>query len=123
MPPEILEKLTDFIQKYLPYADRDLLKKYLKEHSDYGTIDYAITEKQDIIGLVRYNMSEDGQTGFILDLVIHPDYRGQGIAKSFILKALKTFPKVKWLVFRRERKLRKEERKIALSEFLKHNNF
>ena len=123
MPPEILEKLTEFIQKYLPYSDKDLIKKYLKEHSDYGTIDYAINDKQEIIGLVRWNVSEDGEVGYILDLAIHPDYRGQGIAKSFIIKALKSFPKGKWLVYHRGRKNNKDEKKIPISEFLKHNNF
>lgn len=119
---KLLEKLTSFIQKYLPYKDRDLIKKYLVEHNAYHTLYYA-EDKGEIIGLVRFNLSEDGETGFILDLTIHPNYRGQGIAKSFILRALKSFPKGRWLVFKRGRKLRNEERKILISEFLKHENF
>jgi len=123
MEPKLLEKLTEFIQKYLPYTDRNLVKNYLNEHYKFHTIDYAITPQGEIIGLVRWNISDDGETGFILDLAIHPDYRGQGLGKHFILRALKTFPKGKWLVFQRGRKNRKEERKILISEFLKHNNF
>ncbi len=122
MNPELLEKLTEFIQTYLPYSDRDLIHKYLAEHSDYGTIDYAV-DKDKIIGLVRYNVSDDGETGFILDLAIHPDYRGHGLAKSFIIRALKNFPKGKWLVFKRGRKSRSDERKIPIEEIMKHNFF
>ena len=123
MEPKLLEKLTEFIQTYLPYTDRDLVKNYLNEHYKFHTIDYAINDKGDIIGLVRWNVSDDGEIGYILDLAIHPEYRGQGIAKSFIIKALKSFPKGKYLVFKRGRKNRNEERKIPIEEFLKHNNF
>lgn len=120
---KLLKQLTDFIQKYLPYSDRDLIQKYLAEHNAYHTIDYAIDENQEIIGLVRWNVSEDGEIGFILDLAIRPDYRNKGLGNHFIRRALKYFPKGKWLVFKRGRKIRSEERKILISEFLKHNNF
>lgn len=119
----LLEKLVEFSQKYLPYTDKDLIKKYISEHSVYGTIDFAIDDNQEIIGLVRYNVSDDGEVGEILDLVIRPDYRNKGLGNHFIRRALKTFPKGKWLVFKRGRKNRNEERKILISEFLKHENF
>ena len=99
-----------------------MIEQYLKIHSDLGTIDYAI-DGDKIIGLVRFNVSEDGETGHILDLAIHPDYRGQGLGKRFILKALRTFPKGKYLEFERGRKANKKTRRILISEFLKHNNF
>ena len=123
MTPELLEKLTDFIQKYLPYSDKDLIQRYLKEHSSYGTIDYAFDYAGEIIGLVRYNVSPDGEIGYILDLAVRPDWRNKGLGNHFIRRALKSFPKGKWLVFKRGRKARSEERKILISEFLKHNNF
>ena len=123
MEPKLLEKLTNFIQTYLPYTDVDLIKDYLNQHYRFHTIDYAVNDEGEIIGLVRWNVSEDGETGYILDLAIHPDYKGQGIAKSFIIKALKSFPNGKWLVFSRRRKANNKERKIPISEFLKHNNF
>jgi len=123
MDEELLNKLTEFIQKYLPYSDKDLIKKYLQEHSNYGTIDFAIDDNREIIGLVRYNVSEDGETGFILDLAIRPDWRNRGLGNHFIKRALKSFPKGKWLDFKRGRKARSNERKILISEFLKHRNF
>ncbi len=122
MDEKLLEKLTEFIQTYLPYTDRDLIQKYLKEHSDYGTIDYAFSG-EEIIGLVRYNVSDDGEIGYILDLAIRPDHRRQGLGKHFITRALKSFPKGKYLVFKRGRKARSDERKILISEFLKHEKF
>jgi len=123
MTEELLEKLVEFSQKYLPYEDRDLIKNYFKTHSGYGTIDFAVDDKQEIIGLVRYNISPDGETGEILDLVIRPDWRYQGLGNNFIRKALKTFTKAKFLAFRRDRKTRKEERRLLISEVLKHNFF
>jgi Acetyltransferase (GNAT) family. len=123
MNPELLEKLTCFIQAYLPYTDRNLVKNYLSKHYKFHTIDFALDENQEVIGLVRWNISDDGETGFILDLAIRPDWRNKGLGNHFIARALKSFPKAKWLVFKRGRKLRNEERKIAVSEFLKHNKF
>ena len=122
MSEELLEKLTDFLQKYLPYGDRYLVKKYIQEHNTYHTLYYAL-DKDKVIGLVRFNLSQDGETADILDLVIHPEYKGQGIAKSFITRALKEFPKGKFLTFKRGRKNRSEQRKIPISEFIKHNFF
>lgn len=119
---KLLEKLVEFSQKYLPYNDRDLIKNYLKEHSIYGTIDYAI-EGDNIIGLVRYNVSDNGEIGEILDLVIHPSYRGKGLGKAFILRALKSFPKGKYLVFKRGRRDKHKEHKVLISSFLEHNIF
>ena len=123
MNPELLEKLTCFIQKYLPYEDNDLIKNYLNEHYRFHTIDYAINEVGDIIGLVRWNVSDDGTTGFILDLAIHKDWRNKGLGNHFIRNALKKFPNGKWLVFKRGRKSNSKERKILISEFLKHEKF
>ena len=122
MSEELLEKLTAFIQKYLPYGDKYLVKKYIQEHNAYHTLYYAL-DKDEVIGLVRFNLSEDGEIADILDLVIHPDYRGQGVAKSFINRALKEFPNGKYLTFKRGRKNRNEQRKIPISEFIKHNFF
>jgi ribosomal protein S18 acetylase RimI-like enzyme len=120
---KLLFKLTEFIQKYLPYTDRDLIQKYLKEHSIYGTIDYALDDNQEVIGLVRWNVSENGEIGIICDLAIRPDWRNKGLGNHFIRNALKKYPQGKWLVFKRGRKTRNEERKILISEFLKHSNF
>jgi ribosomal protein S18 acetylase RimI-like enzyme len=122
MDEKLLEKLTEFIQTYLPYTDRDLVKNYLNEHYKFHTIDYA-DSNGEIVGLVRWNISEDGETGFILDLAIRPDWRGRGLGNHFIRRALRSFPKVKWLSFKRGRKARSDERKISISEFLKHNKF
>jgi ribosomal protein S18 acetylase RimI-like enzyme len=122
MDEKLLKKLTCFIQTYLPYTDKDLIKNYLNEHYKFHTIDYAI-DKGEIIGIGRWNVSDDGEIGYILDLAIHPDYRGQGLGKHFILRALKKFPKMKYLSFNRQRKKRKEERIIPVEVFLKHNFF
>jgi ribosomal protein S18 acetylase RimI-like enzyme len=72
---------------------------------------------------VRWNISDDGETGFICALAIRPDFRGRGVGNNFIRRSFKQYPNIKYLVYKRERKTRKEERKIPIAEFLKHNKF
>lgn len=108
------------MQKYLPYDDPGLLANYFEIHNQLGTIYYAL-DGDEVIGLVRFNT--DGETGEILDLVIRPDWRNKGLGNHFIRRALKSFPNGKWLVFKRGRKARSEERKILISDFLKHEKF
>jgi len=123
MGDALINKLTEFAQKYLPYDNGDLLKEYYKTHSDYGTILYAFDSVGEITGLVRFNVIDNGKTGQILDLVIRPDWRGKGLGNHFIRRALKTFPNSKFIVFHRGRKNRSQERQIPIDSFLRHNRF
>jgi ribosomal protein S18 acetylase RimI-like enzyme len=117
----IADKLTDFIQKYLPYTDRDLIKKYLSSHENYGTLDYAI-ENGGIIGVCRWNIHDD--TAEILDLAIDENYRGRGLAKQFLERGLKIWKNVKYLSFVRGKKYpNRQPRKIPIEAVLKRNFF
>jgi len=119
---ELLDKLTDFVQKYLPYRDRNLIRHYIELHEGYNTIDYAIDDRGEIIGLCRWNVSKSGTVGHILDLVIRPDWRGRGLARSFLIRALKRFPKGKYLTFEREKKYpNREQRYIPIEQILKRS--
>jgi len=122
MNPELLEKLTEFIQKYFPYENQGEIEKYLALHEQYNTLLYS-EDKGKIVGLCRFNVSEDGETGNILDLIIHPDYRGQGMAKSFIQRAMRFYPKGKYLTFARGRKPNKKEHKIPIETILRRGFF
>jgi GNAT superfamily N-acetyltransferase len=120
MDGETIQKLTDFILKYLPYTDRDLIGKHLSLHSDYGTIDYAV-ENGEIVGVCRWNI--DGDTAHVLDLVIREDCRGRGLAKSFLMRGLKNWNNIKYLTFERETKYPNRKRKIPIEVVLKRNFF
>ena len=123
MPPEILEKLVEFVKTYLPYTDKDLIKKYLEEHNVYHTLYYAIDEQGEIVGVCRWNISEDSKTAHILDLAIRPDFRNQGVGKDFLKRGLSLWKNVTHLVFERGSRGDKRERRIPIEAILKRNIF
>jgi len=123
MPPEILEKLVEFVKKYLPYTDKDLIKKYLEEHNAYHTLYYAIDVQGEIVGVCRWNISEDSKTAYILDLAIRPDFRKMGVGKDFLKRGLSLWKNVTHLVFKRGTRGDERERKIPIEAILKRNIF
>lgn len=96
-----LNKILDFLQENNKYTDRKLLSEYIELHEKYGTFDYAVDSFGDIIGCVRFNITDSGNTGEILDLAIRRDMRNSGVGRDFILRALIRFPDAKTLRFRR----------------------
>jgi N-acetylglutamate synthase-like GNAT family acetyltransferase len=123
MTQEILYKIVDFIQKYLPYTDKELIKDYLEQHLHHHTIDYAIDTEGEVIGVCRWNLSEDGKTAHILDLAIRPDFRGKGVSRNFLERGLKIWKNVTHLVFERGARGDKREHKLPIEAILKRNIF
>jgi GNAT superfamily N-acetyltransferase len=119
---ELLDKLTDFIEKYLPYRDRDLIKDYIKQHKGFHTIDYAI-DKGDIVGICRWNISDDGKTAFILDLAIREDFRHKGVARDFLIRGLRIWKNVTHLQFKRGTRGDDRQRRIPIEAILKRGIF
>lgn len=101
MNDDNLDKLTEFIQEHLKYKDGEQIRKYIKDHKKYGTIDYAIDENGNIIGIVRWNISEDGTVAMILDSAVKKEFRNRNIMKGFLERALKRFTKVTHLEYQR----------------------
>lgn len=116
-----LNKIVEFYQKYLGTLEKDVVRFYIGEHLKYGTIDYAIDDKGDVIGLCRWNIN--GTTAKIIDLAIAPEWRKKGLGKHFLVRALKIWKNVTHLEFKRG--LRQDDRKrlIPVEAILKRNIF
>ncbi len=115
-----IDRLTDFLIKYHKYEDKEIVKEYVAQHLKYGTIDWATDENDEIVAVVRWNMSEDGTVAYILELSIREDLRGRKIGSDFIVKALVRFPQLEWLEFGRWMKEHKNKRrKLNINKFLK----
>lgn len=95
-----LDEIVDFIIKHIGYYDRDKIKEYIQKHIQYGTFDYAVDEKKNIIGCVRFNVT-DGDIFDVFDFSIDKEWRRKGIGKDMILRALKKFPDVRYIRFQR----------------------
>lgn len=117
----MIDEITEFIIEHHGYYNKELIKEYVEFHNKYGTIDYAIDHEGYIIAVCRWNMSDDGRIAQVLDFAINEKWRNQGIGNDFIRRALKRFPSIEWLEFRRglrNKKLRKlEVKKVLLRSF------
>ena len=99
MSSETLALLIDFVKKYLPYKDEEMIKEFFEKHLEYNTCDWATDKNGEIIFVVRYNI--EGSTVDCLDLIINPLYRRQQIIKWIILRNWDKFPKVKYITYKR----------------------
>jgi GNAT superfamily N-acetyltransferase len=122
MTAELLDKLADFSLKNFPYKDRELIKEYLLIHEANKTLIYALDDKEEVIGMIRFNARPDTGTGEILDFAIREDWRNKGLFKDFIKRALETWPMGKYLKFYRDLKqLGAKPRIIPIAFILSHN--
>jgi len=120
---ELLNKLADFVQKYLSYKDRDLIKAHILRHNEYHTIYYAIDDKGEIVGFCRWNISPDGKTAFILDMITRPDFRRLGVGRDFLRKGLSLWDKVTHIQFNRGSREDFRQKRIPVGQILKRNIF
>ena len=118
-----LDRLVMFIREHIPYDDIWGLKEALRKHIEFNTLycmrDYA----GNIIALCRWNIEDNGYKAHILDLIISPNYRRQGIAKEILQNSLRFWSDVIVLEFERGTRGEKRKRMIKVSELLKRNIF
>lgn len=114
-------KILDFIQWYLKYQDRNLIKEYIDKNKEYGTFDYAVDTDDKVVAIVRWNM--DGNIAEVLDFAVREEYRNQGIGRDFVLRALERFPQIKYLRFKRGIRGDDRMRKISIQGILKRRIF
>ena len=97
--------------------DKKKLRKILVRHYAYGTLDW-VEQGEDILGVVRYNI--DGETAYIIDLVIKDGQRGLKMMKFFIARGWSRFPGLKYLEFDRGFKYKgREMKKYKMKDFFK----
>jgi GNAT superfamily N-acetyltransferase len=121
MSEEELDKIADFYKQYLGSHDKEVAKEYIKIHLTYGTVDYAVDEKGDVIGLCRWNI--DGNVAKIIDLAIAPDWRKKGLGKNFLTRALKIWKNVTHLQYKRGLRGDNRMKTIPVEAILKHDFF
>ena len=98
-----IEKIIDFAVKYLPFKDRDILRQEIGKHLKYRTC-MVIYDGDEIIAACRWNLSPSGTVAKILDLIIEEKNRGKGLIKRMLLKGLRMYPTVKYVIWERQSK-------------------
>ena len=116
-------RIVDFLIEHNKYEDRELLKKYIEEHREYGTLDYAIDTNGAIVAVCRWNVSADGNVADILDFAIRDSHRNKGIGGNFIVRAMRKFPKLESLEFTRGVRGDMRVKKLSIKGILKRNIF
>jgi len=117
---ELLNKLTDFVKEHLPYRDSNLIKQYIEQHENYHTIDYAVDEKGDIVGVCRWNITQGGTTAHLLDFAVRKDFRSKGVGRDLLKRGLHRFNRVKYLIYERGKKYpNRKQKMIPVEQILK----
>lgn len=111
-----VEEIFYFVKPYFRDIDNVTLHEMISKHWYYGTID-AIYKEEKIVACVRWDISEDGKTFDILDLIISPKENGFLIMKHFIVRNWYRFPSVRNLKFSRNTKY--PNRKESLYSLIK----
>jgi len=98
-----IDEIIDFIVKYYPfYKNQESEVRYaISLHLKYKTC-MVVRDEKGIVSVVRWNISPDGETAHLLDWIIRPDCRNQGLGRRMLLELLKGFPNVKKIKFERE---------------------
>jgi N-acetylglutamate synthase-like GNAT family acetyltransferase len=118
-----LDKIVDFYNKYLAVIDRETVKEQILKHLEYGTIDYAINDVGEVIGLCCWNITDEGKTARIRYIAVEERWRKQGLGKHFLARGLKLWKNVTHIEFDREFKKNGRTRKIPIGCILRHNIF
>ena len=123
MTSDQIEKVIDFYIKYLGQLDKDKAREQILEHLKFGTVDYAVDDKGNIIGLCRWNISECGTVAKVIDLAIDPKWRKQGVGRSFLVRGLKLWKNVTHVEFERGARGDHRRKLIPIKYILKHGIF
>jgi hypothetical protein len=108
--PQIIEKA-----RKVSNNPKQLIKSHILKHMDYGTI-VLYWDKNELIGVCNFDVKDD--TAHVLHCVVHPDYRNKDVLKRMTLKALLTWPFLRYISFSRSLK-GKPRRTIEIVRLIK----
>ena len=116
----IMNDLIDFI-----YSNSDLYKETQREelltallnHAKYGTL-LDIKDNDKIVGMCRWN-TDDWVTFYIIDVIVHKDYRYMNVLKKMVRWGKDNFPSFTYIYFERGLKNRNQFRTLEVKKFLK----
>ena len=111
-----IEKIIRFAIKYgggrFSNLNRKEFESAIKKHIIYKTCIIVYDSKKRILALTRWNIEKSGKVATILDLLIHPEHRNQGLIRKLLLKGHLTFPEVKYIVWERRSKYPNRDERI-----------
>lgn len=115
-----VDEIIYFVVEHYKYkfADYKRIYQIIVQHAVYDTIMVVRGNDGNIAAVVRWNILPTGQDALVLDVIIHPDYRHQSILHRMLIKGLKMYPEVRYLIFERADK-NKPFKKIPVSWLLK----
>lgn len=112
-------KIFRFARKHIKYGTVQEWIKALDWHWVYGTVD-AIEVNGEIIAVVRWNITKDGEICDVLDLVVKKGENGFRVIKHFIARNWHRFPTVKLIRYRRNEKYpNREPKTLSIEKILK----
>ena len=113
-----LDKLVNFALENLNYENmnRDIVKDIILKHMNYGTFDYCLDKKGEVMFCIRWNIKDD--IAEILDFIINRKYRNSIMFDWIISRNILNFPYVNYLSFTRH-KYRDKKRIYDIQKLLK----
>jgi hypothetical protein len=101
------EKLTKFLREF----DSEELEPLFQEHFKYGTADVYF-ENDEIVAVVRWNVSGSGYVANILDLFIKESAPSIKVMRWMGKMGKERFPKLKYIKFIRGKKFPEDKPRI-----------
>lgn len=115
-----LEQIANFVLANTNYSGKKIIKRIIAKHLLYKTCIVVKDNNENIVAVARWNVSDDGTTAHVLDVIIRPDRRNCGFIKMLIHKGVSTFPSVKFLSWERLGKYPTRKKRIySIAELLK----
>lgn len=98
-----IDDIIKFVTTHHTYKldDYEELYSTIVKHALYKTIMIIRDDDNKIAGVCRWNVLPSGEDALILDLIIHPDWRNQSLARRMLARGLVMYPKVRYLIFER----------------------
>jgi hypothetical protein len=115
-----LEKISQFVVNNYIYKDKEKIKDVIKQHILYHTLAVEYDKQGNVLAVCRWNIN--GDTAYILDLIISKDHRSKVFIKIILKKGLNIWKNIKYISFKRGVKYPDRElRKYSVSKFLGGN--
>ena len=99
------------------YQDADL-ESVLDLHIKYGTY-FEMIDKDELIAVIRFNISHTGKIVYVLDMIIIPGYDSRKVMRMFIDEGRRRFPTMQYLHFTRNKKSEEQPVIVSINRFLK----
>lgn len=118
-------QILDFICKHAPYIiqkakalggnPKQTIRNFILKHMEYKTI-VVLWDGNEIIGVANFDVMNE--SAHVKQCVIHPQYRNKHVLKQLTLTAIKHWPFLRNITFKRELREDKTLHEINLGRLL-----